>query len=210
MVWAQGKAVGYVNLNVSPGYRLLSNPLSTANNLLSSVFSSSRPANGTTIQKWDPAALTLTPVSTYEEGVGWSIDYYFPPGEGVLFYSPASASLTFVGEVPQTLPQPIETPGTYLLSSVIPAVRPEAFMYATGREPLEGESVRRLDLASQTYYTTTFNNGTWDNGVPMLNVTEAAYFTLNPVPEPEAYVLFGLGLLLFLCCRSSRNRSANK
>jgi hypothetical protein len=54
---------------------------------------------------------------------------------------------------------------------------------------------------SQIYTTTTFQNGVWDNGVPTLNVGQAAFFNLEPVPEPAVYNLFGASLLFAVTAR---------
>jgi hypothetical protein len=80
-------------------------------------------------------------------------------------------------------PPPMNTPGVYLLGCVVP--EPAAtFQMIVGRDPLIGETVRRLDPATQTYSSTTFEGSTWNNGAPALNCDsgEAAFFTLMPSP----------------------------
>lgn len=58
-----------------------------------------------------------------------------------------------------------------------------------------------LDTASQIYATTTIKNSIWDNDVPRLNVGQAAFFNLEPVPEPAVFNLIGAGLLVFGAAR---------
>ncbi len=70
-----------------------------------------------------------------------------------------------------------------------------------GRDPQNGESVTLLDAVSQTYTTTVFENGVWDNGTPILNIGQSAFFNLEPVPEPAVYNLVGAGLLLLATVR---------
>jgi hypothetical protein len=60
-----------------------------------------------------------------------------------------------------------------------------------GRTPHNGEQVTTLNPLTQTYTTTTFLGGVWNNGDPVLPIGQAAMFNIGPVPEPSA-----LGLLL--------------
>jgi hypothetical protein len=70
-----------------------------------------------------------------------------------------------------------------------------------GRDPLNGESVTLLDAVSQISTTTVFENGVWDNGTPILNIGQSAFFNLESVPEPAGYSLVGAGLLLLATAR---------
>src|SRR5687767_14232404 len=102
-------AVGYVNVNLEPGFQMVSNPLNAADNSIGSLFRNVTPAippgmkifvfNNTTggfetinyndlddaFEPADRAAGQLT------------------PGNGVFVYNPGTtqAKVTFVGEVPQ-------------------------------------------------------------------------------------------------------------
>jgi hypothetical protein len=64
--------------------------------------------------------------------------------------------------------------------------------------------VRTLDPATQVYTTTVFQNGTWNNGTPKLNVAEAAFFNLGPVvlvPEPSSLALLAIGSVFFFATK---------
>jgi hypothetical protein len=135
-------------------------------------------------------------------------------GDGALLFSPVRATNTFVGTVfpgwdPNSGNPPDWHPnyanGLYLISDPLPIARPmdQLFPEAIGRNPRDGEWVRILDAASQTYTLTTFHIGTgaWDNGDPILGVGQSAWFNLGPVvvPEPStaALAFLGVGTLVF-------------
>jgi hypothetical protein len=71
-----------------------------------------------------------------------------------------------------------------------------------GRDPQNGESVTTLNALSQISTTTIFENGSWDNGDPLLGVGRSAFFNLGPdfnlepVPEPGVFSLFGASIVL--------------
>jgi hypothetical protein len=82
-----------------------------------------------------------------------------------------------------------------MLSCYIPI--PDATFYdVVGRDPVDGDSVTLLDAATQTYTTTTFEDGSWNNGDPSLDVGESAFFNLEAVPEPGVYGLIGVGIIV--------------
>ena len=114
-------AVGYVNTTVGAGYSLIANPLNGTNNLLSTVMPA--PPDGTVVLRWNPASQTFAAPLSYIDGVGWVPDATINPGEGFFINLPlgATATLTFVGEVPQgaNLSNPISA-NYSLLSSIVP------------------------------------------------------------------------------------------
>jgi PEP-CTERM motif len=63
-----------------------------------------------------------------------------------------------------------------------------------GRGPLNGEQVTTLNALTQTYTTTTFLNGAWNNGDPTLAVGGAAMINIGPAPEPSSVALMLAGL----------------
>jgi hypothetical protein len=64
---------------------------------------------------------------------------------------------------------------------------------------LNGESITRLNALTQISTTTTFESGAWNNGDPLLNVGQSAFFNLGPTteptPEPFAGTLLCAGLV---------------
>jgi len=105
-------------------------------------------------------------------------------------------------------PPPFSGPsGVYLLSSIVPRTLggtgdDSAYLWVVGRQPEEGEGFTDLNAGTQTYNTTTFLGGVWDNGTPSMGVAGAAFFTLQGVPEPGASGLAaGLALAGFAVYR---------
>jgi hypothetical protein len=88
-------------------------------------------------------------------------------------------------------------PGTFFLSCGAP-IDQAPFQQVVGRDPLDGESVRQWNAASQTESITTYQDGTWSNGAPAFAIGEAALFTL--VPEPGTLTLLGAAAAALLAC----------
>ena len=101
--------VGYVNVDLVPGWNLIANPLDAGvdgegydMNSLSVLFPNV--PVGTTVSKYTDGTFNT---STYSEvtipGLGtvesWSSDFTVYPGEGVFVNIPEAATVTFVGEV---------------------------------------------------------------------------------------------------------------
>ncbi len=188
--------VGYVNLPLVAGDNLIANMLHNTNNTLNGILAQTTP-EGSTCTLWNAASAQFFPISSYTSANGWSINYELLVGAGALFRSNSPFTNTFVGEVPfdgsPIYTFPSLSPGTHLISCSVPQVAD--FNLVMGRNPYDGESVRRLDPVSQNYFTTTFHNGAWDNSVPSLRVGESAFFTV--VPEPAIGPLLACGVFLF-------------
>ena len=204
--------VGYINQALYTGDNLIANQLSQSDNTLNSIFQPGVP-EGATFTEWDPVAQHYLPISTYDINTGWSINYTLIYGEGGLFYTPATFTNTFVGTVwpgftansPFVPPQVTGT-GSLLLSCYIP-IAGATFYDVVGRDPQNGESVTWLNALSQSYTTTTFENGAWDNGTPLLNIGESAFYNLEAVPEPAVFTLVGAGFFAITTFRRIRRRS---
>jgi hypothetical protein len=165
---------------------------------------------GTTVELWDPASGQYSAPSTFSNSTGhWSVNYTLLCGQGAKLHAPSAFDNEFVGYFQKALwdgtgkvtqggvdlsdpnavtfvaPPPMNVPGVYLLSCVVPWGAPAdtTFQMVVGRDPLVGETVRRLDPATQTYSTTTFEGSSWNHGVPGINSGggESAFFTLMPL-----------------------------
>jgi hypothetical protein len=199
--------VGYYNKPIFAGDNLIANQLYAQDNTLNAILFNGVP-NGSTCTKWDSTSRQYLALSIYTSGAGWSINYELLPGEGALFHTDSAFVNTFVGEVPFDGQDPVLTfpsldPGVFLLSCSVPM---EAdFNKVIGRDPVEGESVRRLNSGQQTYITSTFIGGAWDNGNPVLGIGESGFFTLlaepSAVPEPGVYSLLFGGAAAFALAR---------
>ena len=114
-----------------------------------------------------------------------------------------------MGEVYESPWHPNYGDGLHLISSPIPQALPvdHIFSVVVDRAPRDGEWVKVLDPATQTYTLTTFHTGSgWDNGTPTISVGQAAWFDLGPVivPEPSNGALLAFA---FLAGRVSRPRA---
>ena len=219
--------VGYVNFDFYAGVNLFANPLDdsvdfgtppNAINQLSSIFPDSgqgAPPNGTEVALWNAASDSYGPSSVFNAG-SWSTDLVLLPGTGAELIAPTAFTATFVGGVvghdgnpPQVSGGPVLFPpppvfsgpnGTYLRADATPLadVGTDIFLNLFGRLPNPGEQVTLLNAATQTYTTDTYlGNGAWNN-VPTLAVGQAAFFTINSVPEPSTVFagFVGLGLAM--------------
>jgi hypothetical protein len=204
--------VGYVNIFFLPGDTLFGNPLENAPNQLTSLFPSA--PNGATVSIWNSGSQQFSPASTYHLGSGWDVNYQIPVGAGALLHTATLFTNTFVGNVltgpgPEEINPPTPPalgPGLYLLSSLFPA-NARTFHDMIGRDPVEGEFVRRLNALTQTYSLTTFHDGAWDNGTPTLDVGQAAFFELVAplaVPEPSILTFLGVSAVAMIAIRRKR------
>lgn len=144
-------AVGYVNIAVGQGYTLIANPLNGTNNLLSTVMPA--PPDGTVVLKWDATSQSFAAPLSYIDGVGWVPDGTVNPGEGFFINLPtgASATLTFVGEVPQGASLNNAISANYsLLSSIVPQSISLADPTATF-PAVDGDVVLQWDAATQSF-----------------------------------------------------------
>ena len=195
--------IGYMSLRFYAGDNMFANQLGQSNNTLNVIFPTDVP-QGATFTEWDPVALQYLPVSSYDTSSGWSINYALSYGEGALLHTPANFTNVFAGVVWPGMnllgpynPPLISDSGTLLLSCYVPYTN-ASFYYVVGRDPQNGESVTILDALSQVSTTTTFDNGAWNNGDPLLNIGQSAFYNLEPAPEPEILSLFGAGVVSLL------------
>jgi hypothetical protein len=174
-------AVGYVNLTVPPGYSLIANPLNGTNNLLSTILPA--PPDGTFVLKWNPATQGFFDPNNYVDGLGWLPDNTVNPGEGIFVNIPPgpSATLTFVGEVPQgNLTNHIS--GNYtLLSSVVP--QQLTLDSAAANLPVQdGDFVLKWDAANQRFFDPiNYVEGLgWLPSAPTVGVGEGFFYNTTP------------------------------
>jgi hypothetical protein len=200
--------VGFVNDTIVTGNNLIANDLSASpDNTLNNVLTFGV-LTGSTFTEWDPVVQQFMPLSTFN-GSTWSINYTFAPDQtGGELNSPGSTTVTFFGSVVTGFVPPTRFQGVYLLGFP-DAVNATTFQEIVGRGPANGEFVKTLDPATQTFIITTFNNGTWNNGVPSVPVGGSAFIGLV-VPEPSVTTLAGCGALIFLIGRRLTQRSSGQ
>ena len=195
-VLGQVEVVGYINSVYYPGTNLIANAVDNGTNDLATLFW--QPPDGTTVSFWDPATQTFDSTVVFTAGIGWSQDLILKPGEGALLYTLQQFTNTFQGQVlepdgspsndsqPLRLPLPDRPTGTYLLSCKAPVSlsSPDfpVFPFILGRGPQEAEQFTWFDVPSQSYQSTTFKSGVWDNGAPVLPVCNSAFFRIYASP----------------------------
>jgi hypothetical protein len=208
--------VGYVNHTFALGDNLFENPLTQpGSDNLSSLFDPQTTPDGTTVSLWNPTTLSYSTTSVFSGG-HWSLDLILDPGNGARLTTYVPFINTFVGLVTDrqgnytnpdlSAPAPVFSGpnGVYLLGDKPPiaAVGTDVFTHVIGRLPNPGEEIIRLDAATQTYITSTYNGLVWDNQ-PIYNVGDSLFFDiggvaftpppLTVVPEPGTgtFVLLG-------------------
>jgi hypothetical protein len=201
--------VGYVNLSIYTGTNFIANQFDNGQgNTLDTLIPPSGTLmvvpEGAEFTEWNPTAGQFLPFSTYDTVNGWSINYALTYGEGAMLITPTLFTNTFLGTVSSAVsgnggeltftPPLVTSTGLMLLSCVAP-LNDATFYDVAGRNPQNGEWVTMLDPETQVYTTTTFDDGSWNNGAPDLNVGESAFFYLESVPEPSVVCLGVTGLL---------------
>lgn len=177
--------VGYVNVEIKPGYNLLANPLDNgAGNVSSNLVPANIP-NGTQILVYNPVT-TYTTYTKKSSGI-WNGATSIPPGSG-FFVRNTNAVLglqtytnTFVGNVAGSVPGSLTNtiqPGYNLVGSMFPIA---SGMTNVGSNTLNiglalpnGSQVLTYDpVTTYTTYTKK-SSGIW-NGNPTINVGQGFF-----------------------------------
>jgi hypothetical protein len=189
-------AVGYVNVQLTPGFNLVSNPLQAADNSIGALFSNISPSipagmrvyafNAATGAFHTPAQRRGAPFNDWSPAASAAIQV--PVGEGAFVFDPRTAgsaplTLTFVGEVRQgDLSNPIPS-GFSIKANMVPqAGRPDTF----GTFPAAGgDRFFKFNKATGGYNTHTrrgapFND--WNPALPTIEVGEAFFYFRSGAP----------------------------
>lgn len=171
-----GNAVGHVTLVVPPGFSMLANPLSVADNKVGEVFADV--PDGTILYKYSPTSGFS--VNVFIAGMWTAPEETMVPGEGAFIWNPTGQdfSLAFTGEVMQgTLSRPLAKGFTLCASMVPQAGRLDSVL---GYVPEDGDIVYRFDSSAASYTLHTWLIGNWDNA-PEVKIGEAFWITkMNP------------------------------
>jgi len=174
--------VGYVNVPVFSGFNLINNPLVAATNKLSTLLPA---VEGSQVLIWNG----LNGYATYTFDTGqWVDDNTDPanptitPGTGFFYYSPATNTLTFVG-------QTAANPGGSTTNTVLSGFRmvgskvPYGGLVTTTNFNLPGqEGAQVLKWNGLNGYATyTFDTGQWvddntDPNTPSINVGQGFFY----------------------------------
>jgi hypothetical protein len=188
-------AVGYVNVPLTPGFNLVSNPLDAGagNNTVANLFKNITPTplNGIRVYTYDPAtggylSAQWSPVPNVGFGTGAGATAVVPPGQGAFVFNPditgtAARTLTFVGEVMQgTLSNPLPVGFSIRANQVPQSGNPSTF----GLPGVAGDKVYRFNKTTGGYDTYQYSGAPFNswrfNGqnvsLPSIEVGEAFFF----------------------------------
>jgi hypothetical protein len=118
--------VGYVNVDVTPGWNLLSVPLkpSDGNNQISNTIVLPDDLDGSTISTWGGTSFVSGP--NWVAGEGWltaqgnPVNLEIPVGEAFFMFATAAGKITYVGEVMQGEITYNVVPGVNMLANKVP------------------------------------------------------------------------------------------
>jgi hypothetical protein len=175
-------AVGYVNVSVDPGFNMVANPLTAADNTVGSRFKNFQGTipGGLKVFIFDPAT------SQFSTAQWDDLDNQFIPasaaalqvlpGNGVFVFNNGTAALTltFVGEVPQgTLSNPLPKGFSIKASQVPQAGKPDVL----GLPGQGGDKVFRFNKTTKAYDTYQFDDldSVWLPALPTIPVGEAFF-----------------------------------
>jgi hypothetical protein len=156
-------AVGYVNVNIDPGFNMVSNPLNAADNSIQALFKNFQGTipgglkvynyDGTTGQfdtiQWNDLDNVFDPADLAAKSI--------TPGNGVFVFNPSATQLklTFVGEVPQgALSNPLPKGFSIKASQVPQDAKPDAI----GLGGQGGDKIFRYNKTTKAYDGYTFDD----------------------------------------------------
>ena len=155
---------GFVNLRLSEGYKMISDPLyndpPSITNILSKV------PNGSTLSFWNGSDWITT--STFSDGA-WDNNAFLMPGLGGLIYVPSATNIVFTGEVLQGCLTNSLPSGSSCVSSQVPQSGAARLLGLTQLK--NGDTLTRLQGTNYVSYTN--NNGTWSPSMPSIGICEA-------------------------------------
>jgi hypothetical protein len=165
-------AVGYVKVNVKPGFQMIANPLKAADNTVAALLPSV--PTGTTVYKFNSETGLYT-ISSFAFGSWQNPGTVLNPGEGAFILNPGQTDLelTFVGEVEQgNLSNPLPA-GFSIRSSQVPqAGRLSADL---GFPAATGDAVYKFNPDTKAYAGHSFAFGSWTPADPTVAVGESVF-----------------------------------
>lgn len=194
-------AVGYVNVEINPGFNMVANPLQAADQSVAALFRNITPSipSGLKVFVFDTTTGGFAPTITYRgapanefQPVPEATTRTINVGEGAFVFDPraigsAPLTLTFVGEVRQgQLDNPVPT-GFSIKANMVPqAGRPTDFGTFPGSP---GDKFFRFNETTGGYETWTYRGApanNWQNGaingLPSIQVGEAFFLYRQGAP----------------------------
>lgn len=141
--------VGYVNLDLVPGWNMVANPLDAGVNTLDAILQGV--PDGTQVFKFANGAWAAG--STYDELFEtWEIDYTINPGEGFFINVPKACTVTFVGEVKAGAHSVTLPAGWSMAASPTPVAGTLADIGLVAPAVEDGDGVFAWNPAKQSYF----------------------------------------------------------
>jgi hypothetical protein len=161
-------AVGYINVEVVPGFNLIANQLNASDNTIPSLLAGV--PEGTSVYKFDPASgYSIYTLDFGDWGAGNTVE--LTPGDGFWIRNPGAEPfvVTFVGEVPQGTLNVDLVEGFNLVSSMVPQAG--AVTTDLGLPADEGNAV--YVFSPETGYgISAVDFGAWSPSEPTVGVGE--------------------------------------
>jgi hypothetical protein len=168
-------AVGYINLDVPPGFSLIANQLNAGTNTLAALLPTV--PGGTTVYKFNGTGYDIASFDDLDNAWSPNGNITLNPGEGAFIRNPTAAAVrvTFVGEVPTgALSNPLPQ-GFSIRSSQVP----QAGKLSTdlGFPGAGGDTVYQFNNATGGYVINSFDDldNAWAPAEPTLKVGEAFF-----------------------------------
>jgi len=161
--------IGYVHLDLPPGFSMIANPLDGACNSVGEIFKGW--PEGTTLYKFNSALAQLSE-NAIKSGQWLNPAERVLPGEGVIIFNPRteSKSVCFVGEVMQgELCMRIPS-GFSVRSSLIPQ---PGSLEELGFPLADGDVIHLFDRDQQRYVPHPYQRGQWIAGSPRVGPGES-------------------------------------
>ncbi|MEK7686480.1 MAG: hypothetical protein AAB466_13775 [Verrucomicrobiota bacterium] len=165
--------VGYVDIDIPPGFSMIANHLTRRDNSVGELFPGV--PEGTTIYKFDPVSQSFS-ANEFAAGAWTNPDETLLPGEGAFIKNPTTNTLrwTIVGEVLQGTSTNDIPAGLSIRSFVLPMGIP---LEAMGFPAELGDTVFRFDPVTQQYTSHVNIYGEW---LPPCKLTVGeAFFVLR-------------------------------
>ncbi len=169
--------VGYVNLDLVPGWNMIANPLDAGVNTLNALMAGV--PDGSQAAKFQNGA--WTEVSSFDELFGtWSVDYTINPGEGLFVLVDSPCTITFVGEVKAGNHSVALPAGWSMVGSPIPVAGTLAGVGLVSPAVSDGDQLFAWSSAAQRYLEGNMFDelfGDWSDPEAEIQVGQA--FLLN-------------------------------
>jgi hypothetical protein len=168
-------AVGYINVDVPPGFSMIANQLNAANNAISALIPTA--PGGTAIYKFTGSAYEIYTFDDLDSVWLPNGNATLNPGEGAFIRNPTQQPfrVTFVGEVPTgSLSNPLPA-GFSIRSSQVPQAG--GITSDLGFPAAGGDTIYQFNNAGNNYTISTFDDldSVWLPTEPEIDVGEAFF-----------------------------------